>query len=161
MRASWESFFIAQVGASAALTGLVFVALSINLSNIIGERSLVDRAGEAVALLVLPVVVGLGVLAPARSLPTTGLVAGVPSVLGWVMVSVLVLRGRKASRDRPPREFVIRASFIQLATLPAIVGSLLLLNQTTAGFALIAFGAAVEILVGIVWAWVLLVEILR
>ncbi len=161
VRASWDSFFVAQVGASAALTGLVFVALSINLGNIIKERSLVDRAGEAVALLVLPVVVGLGVLAPARSLRTTGLVAGVPAVAGWVLVSLLLVRGRKAAPDRPLPEAVVRATFVQLATLPAIVGSVLLLTGTSAGFALLAVGAGISILVGIVWAWVLLVEILR
>jgi hypothetical protein len=31
----WETFFAAQVGASAALAGLVFVALSINLKEIL------------------------------------------------------------------------------------------------------------------------------
>jgi modulator of FtsH protease len=40
---SWEPFFVAQVGASAALTGLVFVALSINLSRIIGDHVLIGR----------------------------------------------------------------------------------------------------------------------
>ena len=100
-------------------------------------------------------------LAPARSLRTTGLVAGVPAVAGWVLVSLLLVRGRKAAPDRPLPEAVVRATFVQLATLPAIVGSVLLLTGTSAGFALLAVGAGISILVGIVWAWVLLVEILR
>jgi hypothetical protein len=33
--AGWENFLIAEVGASAALLGLVFVAISINLARII------------------------------------------------------------------------------------------------------------------------------
>ena len=37
----WESFALAQVGASAALLGLVFVGISINLRDIIGSGSLV------------------------------------------------------------------------------------------------------------------------
>ena len=47
----WESFALAQVGASAALLGLVFVGISINLRDIVGSGSLVHRAGEAVILL--------------------------------------------------------------------------------------------------------------
>src|SRR5207245_6215916 len=42
---------LAQVGASAALLGLVFVGISINLRDIVGSGSLVHRAGEAVILL--------------------------------------------------------------------------------------------------------------
>ncbi len=30
MHSDWQTYFLAQVGATAALTGLVFVALSIN-----------------------------------------------------------------------------------------------------------------------------------
>jgi hypothetical protein len=44
---TWESFFIAQVGASAALTGLIFVALSINLDKVMQSPQLIGRAGEA------------------------------------------------------------------------------------------------------------------
>ncbi len=31
----WHDFFVAQVGATAALTGLVFVALSVNITQIL------------------------------------------------------------------------------------------------------------------------------
>src|SRR5262249_51640091 len=48
---SWDSFFVAQVSASAALTGLVFVALSINLQRIMNFPQLVDRAAEALIVL--------------------------------------------------------------------------------------------------------------
>ncbi len=47
----WESFALGQVGASAALLGLVFVGISINLRDIVGSGSLVHRAAEAVILL--------------------------------------------------------------------------------------------------------------
>ena len=42
----WESFALAQVGASAALLGLVFVGISINLRDIVGSGPLVHRAGR-------------------------------------------------------------------------------------------------------------------
>ena len=47
----WSDFALAQLGASAALLGLVFVGLSINLRDVIGSTSLVNRAAEAVIAL--------------------------------------------------------------------------------------------------------------
>jgi hypothetical protein len=37
--AEWESLFLAEAGASAALAGLLFVALSINLERILKVRA--------------------------------------------------------------------------------------------------------------------------
>jgi len=47
----WSDFLVAQVGAAAALTGLVIVAISINLKEIVGNRMLSSRAAETVGLL--------------------------------------------------------------------------------------------------------------
>lgn len=33
---AWTDYFVAQVGASAALTGLIFVVLSFNFDHIVG-----------------------------------------------------------------------------------------------------------------------------
>ncbi len=43
----WENFLVAQVGASAALAGLVFVGVSINLARILSSGSLPEYALEA------------------------------------------------------------------------------------------------------------------
>ena len=48
----WESFFLGEVGATAALTGLLFVAVSINLRPILEYPWLPALAGET--LLILP-----------------------------------------------------------------------------------------------------------
>jgi hypothetical protein len=45
--AAWVTFFSAQVGASAALAVLIFVAVSINLARIVEARALVARAAKA------------------------------------------------------------------------------------------------------------------
>ena len=62
----WESFALAQVGASAALLGLVFVGISINLRDIVGSGSLVHRAAEAVILLGSVLVTSTVVLIPGQ-----------------------------------------------------------------------------------------------
>ena len=42
----WADFFVAEVGASAALAGFVIVAISINLSRIVAYPWLPGRAAE-------------------------------------------------------------------------------------------------------------------
>jgi hypothetical protein len=161
MASSWESFFVAQVGSSAALTGLVFVALSINLGQIVQEPMLVGRALEAVTVLVSPVIVGLAVLVPEVSLRTTGILVGFAALTASFVVNRLIVNNRASARERPLVEFRTRVVLAQLATLPAIVGAVILISGSDSGLYGIALGAAMGIVVGIIDGWVLLVEILR
>ena len=161
MNDGWGSFFTAQVGASAALTGLVFVALSINLGRIMKYSQLVERAGEAVVLLVQPVIVGLAVLAPYRSRRTTGTLVAIAALACWILVNRMLVRGRSPSDDVSKAQFIGRIALAELALAPALVGAGLLMTNSTAGFGFIALGAVLCVAVGILDAWILLVEILR
>lgn len=49
--AGWADFFVAASGASAALLGLLFVSLSINLEQILKTSGLTSRAAETMLLL--------------------------------------------------------------------------------------------------------------
>ena len=60
----WQTFFAAEVGAGASLTGLLFVAVSINLERILSFPKLPARAGETLTLLLLVVVIASLGLAP-------------------------------------------------------------------------------------------------
>ena len=57
----WGDFHVAMVGATAALAGLVIVAASVNIGEIVKAPALTARLGSAIAGLVLaPVVSALG-----------------------------------------------------------------------------------------------------
>ena len=62
----WHDFFIAAAGASAALLGLLFVGVSINLAAITGEErvDLRARAGQAFVNLLFGLVIALLMLIP-------------------------------------------------------------------------------------------------
>jgi hypothetical protein len=60
----WGELFLAGAGASAALGGLLFVAVSINLDRIIALRNLPEAALGAIVLLVAVLMVSMLALVP-------------------------------------------------------------------------------------------------
>jgi hypothetical protein len=98
----WTDFGVGVAGASAALAGLVFVAVSINLSEILKYRNLPGRA--ALTLFVTPLIVGFLLLVPGQpgaALGTELLVAGI-----WLGGFELVLNQRSGRSEKETRAVV-------------------------------------------------------
>jgi hypothetical protein len=70
--AEWSDLFVASAGASAALTGLLFVAVSINIERILGFDGLPERALETLTLLLGVVVVSVVGLIPGQTRTASG-----------------------------------------------------------------------------------------
>ena len=89
---AWSNFFVAEVGASAALTGLVIVAISINLATLVKNRPLSGRAGETVVQLAGVLLLSSLALVPGQPLWLLGveflgvgaLAAGGNSIIRWL-----------------------------------------------------------------------------
>ena len=65
--APWQDFYVMMGGANAALTGLVFVALSIHLREVLDHPLLRPRAVIALTVLVTQIVIAAIVLVPQSS----------------------------------------------------------------------------------------------
>ena len=68
----WENFAIAQVGASAALAGLVLVSVSVNLDRVLAEPSAPPRVAEALIALLALLVGATALLVPRQPLWLVG-----------------------------------------------------------------------------------------
>src|SRR5262249_3965311 len=93
--AGWETFFGAIVGATAALTRLLFVAVSINLDRILeGPQFLTRRAAETLGTLVFVLAVSGLVLVPqpVRALGAEILLVVVPFLILTVPSQVAIFR---------------------------------------------------------------------
>ena len=158
----WTDFFVAEVGAAAALAGLLVVAVSINIERILKYPSLPGRAGQT-----------LLIVATALVIASLGLLPGQPAVyFGWEALAgglvVAVTGAREALhtlRLRKPSD-PLAWIFIPLATtayvcVPPIIGGGLLVAGNDTGMYWVAAGIILAFLATLQNGWVLLVEILR
>ncbi len=148
--------------AAAALTGLVIVAVSVNLVRILSFKHLPARAGAVIGGLILVVVVGLAALIP-QDLPPLGAEIIFFSVVSWLLHVHSARRMFAARRvhNRPWNEVIRAIASGQLQTLPLIVGGLLLAESHSGGLYWIAAGIIAIFISSTFNAWVFLVEILR
>ena len=157
----WTPYFGALAGVFAALTGLVFVALSINLKQILALPGVSGRALEAIVLLVEPVLVGLNGLLPDQSAHGFGLELLAVGLAGWMAANAILVAGRRALAERPVQESARRVLLVETATLLTVAAAAQLIGGVSGGLYWLAAGMALSLVVGVLDAWVLLVEIIR
>ena len=95
--AGWENFFVAEVSAAAALTGLLFVAVSINLTKILSFPQLPGRAGESLVMLMGALMVSTFGLVPQQ--PRLALGAEILGVGLLVWLFPMRIQRRAAKMD--------------------------------------------------------------
>jgi hypothetical protein len=157
----WESFFVAEVGASAALAGLLFVGVSLNLTQILASPWLPGRALEALVLLLVALVVSSVMLVPEQPRWLVGGEVLVVGLVNWLTVTRLHLQGRRVIDPALRRQFVTRVVMVQVVSAPFILGGVSLMLGSEAGYYWLAAGVLGAIVAAVLNAWVLLVEINR
>src|SRR5262245_27883668 len=88
---AWQPFFTAQLGAAAALAGLLFVGLSLNLTKILTYPALPTRSMIALVLLLVILVVSSLMLIPGQTPKAIALELLTVGVIGWVSVTAMDL----------------------------------------------------------------------
>ena len=164
--AQWSDFALAQLGASAALLGLVFVGMSINLKDFVGTAVLVNRAFEAILLLGSVLFTATAVLIPDQSATAVGVEL---VLIGLLMAAIVARLQRGAGADVVPRgdrgptrgSLLSRRAFGFGGTLLVFVAGVLLLAEVGGGLYWWPVAIAAAYAGAIMNAWVLLVEILR
>jgi modulator of FtsH protease len=157
----WRDLFVATAGASAALLGLLFVAVSINLDRILQFAWLPGRALETLVLLLSVLVISIAGLIPGQSHVALGLEV----LLIGLAVAVFALRqpvalGEGAGLD-PPARRLSRLVLRFASVVPILIAGLTLLLEAGGGLYWLVAGIVFAIAGAVAGAWVLLVEILR
>ncbi len=158
---SWDNFFTAEVGAAAALAGLIFVGISINLQRIVQLPMVANRALQS--LLVLLSLLGIEslLLVPGPSPSVQGVsVAGIAIATGLA----LNLLERRSWREVEPRFRAVLRNHtveIQLPWVLVLLGGIALLTNSTGALYWFVPATLGGFLIAVVEAWIITVEILR
>ncbi|MWB98751.1 hypothetical protein [Agromyces seonyuensis] len=157
---AWSEFNVAMAGATAALAGLIIVAMSVNIDRIVKAPAIAARGATAIAALVLAVLVCALGLVPEQPAVVFGLEILVLSLLA---LAVAVPAARRIVVAGGPRAWIVPK--ILIAAAPALLylaaGVLVVAGAAGAGLAAAAIGCFLAIISGTLFGWVALVELLR
>jgi hypothetical protein len=158
---AWDGFFTAEVGASAALAGLLFVGISINNAKILRIAALTDLALRALVLLFAILLVSSVLLLPGVGTTALGALLILLGAGLAVSIDLIGVRGyRRLERQyRAGQVFWVGLAAVATGLYP-IAGVLTWLGQTDGNY-LVAAGFLTSFTIAITDSWVLLIEINR
>jgi modulator of FtsH protease len=157
---AWHDFFVGSMGASAALTGLLFVAISINLEQILKFPNLPGRAAGSLGVLVSALVVACCGLVPRQSHVALGVEIALAGGVVMVQAVWVSVRNRTTEGDTLSWRVERMVTLLLPGTL-FFAGGLSLIADGGGGLYWIFAGTALAFVVSALNAWVLLVEVLR
>jgi modulator of FtsH protease len=159
---AWAPFLAAEAGAAATLAGLLFVGVSLNLTKILSARFLPLRSFLALTLLVAILVLASALLIPDQTLRSAGWQILVCGSLVWLLGSWVEWQGwRHLGPAQHRATFLSNVVLLEAATLPYLVGGILLIGGDTGGLTWFSTAIVFSFIKAVVDSWVLLVEINR
>jgi modulator of FtsH protease len=158
----WGEFGVAAAGATAALAGLLIVAMSVNVREIVASRALVHGARSTIASLVLAIVTSLLLLVPGQPVGLLGaetLALTVPAAI--LQVSSIRTQRRMSGEGITGGVLAFIVVLALLQYLPFLAAGVLLALGLAAGAWALAAGIAIVVIASMINAWVLLLEVQR
>jgi predicted MFS family arabinose efflux permease len=159
---AWSNFFLGELGAAAALAGLLFVSVSVNQARILSLGRMADRGLEALAMLFLVLVVAALPLVPGQPMRLLGaeiLVAGMATLSALIPLQRAFLSQVEPTYRRQS-DRMVAMNRVAVAAI-ALAGGVVVWRGDTAGFYVLAPGILLTFIAAGANAWVLLIEINR
>ena len=157
----WNDFYIAVAGASAALTGLIFIGISISLTKILTFPTLPRRAFMSVILLLSILIVSILFLVPREGLNLAGYEILLLGIVIWIIVIRMDFKNYQETESDYKRRYLFNIILDQFAILPYIIGGVVILSIGEIGLFWIVPAIIFSFIKSISDAWVLLVEVNR
>jgi hypothetical protein len=159
MTAAWLGFGEGLAAIAGALTGLLFVAVSVKSDVLSASRSLSSRAAQTLVLFMTSVLTALVLIAPQP-----------PAALGWELLAVAVLScavllilDRRAGHgsDHRVARYIERFSPNTITAVLVGVAGLTFLLKAGGGLYWLIPAAVASLLGGVINAWLFLIKVTR
>lgn len=155
----WHELFVAVAGAAAALAGLLFVAVSLNLKEILAETGLSASAARPLGLLLAMLLMSIFGLTPGQprivlgaEITALGLALAIPTLVSVIRTHLPVQRWRWT---------LSTFLYALVSTVPMVVAGVSLMVGAGGGLYWVLGELIAGFAIAIYYAWILLVEILR
>jgi hypothetical protein len=155
----WHELFLMTGGATAALAGLIFVAVSLNHEDILRIPALPALAARTLGILIALVLFCLVGLIPAQ--PRIAFGVEVLVVAGALTSLVLVTTLRNLAGSELLRWRVSLVGLALLSSVPGLCAGISLIAGTGGGLFWLVAEFAAGIVVSAHYGWILLIEIRR
>jgi len=155
--ADWHDFATMIGGASGALTGLLFVAVSLNANRIAGHAGLRASAAQTLTLFITPLIVAAALLVPHQPDWVLGAeLAATGALAGWVLLANHRIKHGLADEDLRLISIFNRPAPNVLAMVLVIASGAVLAAGQEAGLYLLFPASVVAFVTGVLNAWLFL-----
>jgi hypothetical protein len=158
---SWIGFGTAVATGAAALAGLLFIAVSINLKQILEIKSLPSRAAQTLVMFATPLITALLLVVPGQARVALGVeLLATGLCIGGVQVW-LNLRATRVPEETAWQRMVGRVVPTILSCACLAIAGATLIAVAGGGLYWLVPSVLAALVFGLINVWVLLVEILR
>jgi hypothetical protein len=157
----WQTLFSVQAESAATLTGLVFVAVSINVAKILSSPGLPGRAAESIAQFLQVFFICTAMLIPRQTARALAAEIIAIAFLCWALQLASQTNYARSRSGHPKWWLVTRIVQTQLGSVPLFVAAIYLLTGSSAGLYWLVPGFFLSFFAGVINAWILLIEIYR
>jgi hypothetical protein len=157
----WQTLYTALASSTAALTGLLFIALSLNLRAIVKRPDSMALARETLGSLICLLILTILMLIPGQPRQLLGAELIVGSLITIAVGTSMQFRTLKRIAIERRLRWGLRVLLLDLGTTTTLVGGISLIAGQFGGL----FWLAPTILIYTVWplanAWLLVVQVAR